>query len=102
MPLLFALGQHTALSEASGRMREGERLMAFLRALSTKSGEAPTRVEALQVAAARVDPDESVWRSDLHSGPSETGITILGTPVGNFKDVRFYPMLNFGLFWAAS
>ena len=20
---------------------------------------------------------------------------------GNFKDVRFYPMLNFGLFWAA-
>ena len=30
MPLLFALGEHTALSEASGRMSEGERLMAFL------------------------------------------------------------------------
>ena len=30
MPLLLALGQHTALSEVSGRMKEGERLMAFL------------------------------------------------------------------------
>ena len=36
-----------------------------------KSGEAPTRIEALQVAAARVDPDARVWRGDLHSGPSE-------------------------------
>ena len=31
MPLLLALGQqHTALSKASGRMREGERLVASL------------------------------------------------------------------------
>ena len=46
-----------------------------------KSGEASTRIEALQAAAARVDPDAREWRGDLHSGPSERGITILGTPV---------------------
>ena len=39
-------------------------------------------MEALQAAAARVDPDARVWRGDLHSGLSERGITILGTPVG--------------------
>ena len=33
MPLLFALGQHTAISVASGRTREGEQLMAFLHGL---------------------------------------------------------------------
>ena len=116
MPLLFALGQHTALSEASGRMREGERSAAFLDDLYAvsppdrtvechnvmaeelwqharirlnqgktcafnKSGEAPTRIEVLQAAAARVDPDARVWRGDLDSGPSERRITILGTPV---------------------
>ena len=108
MPLLFALVQHTAPSEASGRMREGERLMAFLDDLCAvsppdrtvechnvmaeelcqpgrirlnqgktcafnKSGEAPTRIEALQAAAARVDQDARVWRGDLHSGPSGGG-----------------------------
>ena len=107
MPLLFALGQHTALSKASGRMREGERLMAFLDDLHVvsilaeelwqharirlnqgktcafnKRGEAPTRIEALQAVAERVDPDARVWRGDPHRWPSEREITILGTPVG--------------------
>ena len=37
-----------------------------------KSGEAPTRIEALQAAAARVDPDARVWRSSFWSSCSPT------------------------------
>ena len=38
MPLLFALGQHTALLEASDRLDEGEWLVAFLDDLYALSG----------------------------------------------------------------
>ena len=89
-------------------MREGELFMAFLDVLcvvsptrphsgvpqhlgervvatcedSSESGQAPARIEALQAAAERVDPDATVRRGDPHSGLSERRITILGTQVG--------------------
>ena len=45
------------------------------------------------LVSAHVEP----WESILLFGPR----TRSSAKSGNFKDVRFHPTLNFGLFWAA-
>ena len=47
--------------------------------------------------SARSRRHKKAWR---HTG-SALDVLQMSTPRGNFKDVRFYPLLNFGLFGAA-
>ena len=41
------------------------------------------------------------WSDLRPSVGSEVGVSSVGKISGNFKDVQFYPIMKFGLFWAA-
>ena len=45
---------------------------------------------------------EGKKKSEILGGPAEGGPGFTTTDLGNFKDVRFYSILNFGHFWAPS
>ena len=81
LPLLFALGQYTALLEASDRLDEGERLVAFLNdlfdELESKAGEHATflrRIPAIQ------DLVKASFRSELPPPPPEKRPILAPTP----------------------
>ena len=112
MPMLFALGQHSALVAISERLQEGELLFAFLDDLYIKSS--PSRaVECSHIlrqelwrqcrislnngktrlwnragffsredAARMDDPETMVWKGNPELHLCQQEIKILGVPVG--------------------
>ena len=86
------------LEAASGR-RAKERSLTLRR--HHDSTRRPQEGNTANFGAGQEKQERNVGRSCQVVVQRTTQNTRHTTQHGNFKDVRFYPILNFGLFWAA-
>ena len=85
--------------ERSGAVCTGIEVHQGKTQLWNRAGVAPASSATLTAATRVADPSAIVWRGDPHLPPEEPHWAI--PVVGNFKDVRFHTMFNFGHVWAA-